>query len=205
MRDQLVAEEPAAAGLLAPLLIGRQIKRWSTERTSRWLLYIPWHFPLHDKGNVDASSSVAENAFRKRFPKTFAHISKFRSELMKRDQTEIGIRYEWFCLSRPRPEAALYFQSPKIVFPDIAAEPCFAWDDQGHAVENTAYLIPGPKWLLAVLNSPAAFWFCRQVSNTIRGGFVRFIRQYVEQIPIPQATQDQQNHMLRLVDYLAND
>jgi len=56
--------------------------------------------------------------------------------------------------------------------------------------------------LLAVLNSQPAFWFFRQISNTIRGGFVRFIRQYVEQIPIPNATTEQQTALRKLVDQI---
>jgi adenine-specific DNA-methyltransferase len=71
---------------------------------------------------------------------------------------------------------------------------------EADAVENTAYFMPAEKWLLGVLNSKAAFWLFRQVSNTIRGGFVRFIRQYVEQIPIPTASPEKQKEVERLVD-----
>jgi hypothetical protein len=201
-RDCLIAQDPNSKEVLKPLLKGRDIKRWRVEPTSRWLLYIPWHFPLGDDAVVDPAGMAAETAFKRRFPKIHAYLSQFRDELERRDQSEIGIRYEWFCLSRPRPEAASFFDRPKIVFPDIAAAPCFAWDDGGHAVENTAYMIPGRKWLLAVLNSPPVFWYCRQISNTIRGGFVRFIRQYVEQIPIPNASPDQQQWCERLVEAL---
>lgn len=199
-RLRLAASGPESAALVKPLLKGRDVKRWRIEPTSRWLLYISWHFPYKPEANIDPSSTVAEAAFQKRFPEVFAHLTSFRGELAKRDQSEIGIRYEWFCLSRPRPESAVYFQSPKIVFPDIAVEPSFAWDEMGHAVENTAYFIPSQKWLLGVLNSKAAFWFFRQISNTIRGGFVRFIRQYVEQIPIPAVSLEQQNAVEQLVD-----
>jgi len=40
-------------------------------------------------------------------------------------------------------------------------------------------------WLLGLLNSKAVFWFYTKTSTQIRGGFVRFIAQYVSQIPIP--------------------
>ncbi len=199
-RLQLAVNEPDSETLMKPLLKGSDIKRWRAQPTSRWLLYITWHFPYKPNEAIDSSSTAAEAAFRKRFPKVFAHLATFREELLKRDQSEIGIRYEWFCLSRPRPESSSYFQSPKIVFPDIAVQPSFAWDEAGHAVENTAYFMPAEKWLLGVLNSKAAFWFFRQISNTIRGGFVRFIRQYVEQIPIPAASPKQQKSVEHLVD-----
>jgi adenine-specific DNA-methyltransferase len=129
-------------------------------------------------------------------------LSKFKEQLSARDQAETGVRYEWYCLARPRPEGAQFFGTPKIVFPDIAPESSFAWDASGHIIENTAYMVPGHKWLLGVLNSPAVFWFCTQISNTIRGGFVRFIRQYVEQIPIPSATPEQQRSCELLAEAL---
>ncbi|GKS56550.1 hypothetical protein YTPLAS18_00770 [Nitrospira sp.] len=199
-RHRFAESEPESRALIKPLLKGRDIRRWRIEPTSRWLLYVSWHFPYKPEDAIDSSSTAAEKAFRKQFPKVFAHLATFREELLKRDQSEIGIRYEWFCLSRPRPESAPYFKSPKIVFPDIAVEPSFAWDNLGHAVENTAYFIPAQKWLLGVLNSKVAFWFLCQISNTIRGGFVRFIRQYVEQIPIPDASPEKQQAVECLVD-----
>ncbi|MBA3353503.1 MAG: Eco57I restriction-modification methylase domain-containing protein [Blastocatellia bacterium] len=199
-RRRLIEEEPQAGPLLRPLLKGRDVKRWETEPSSRWLLYVPWHFPCETDDSIDAASDVAESRFRLTFPKSFAHLAAFRDGLAARDQSEVGIRYEWFCLSRPRSESAPYFDSPKIVFPDIAVSPCFAWDESGSAIENTGYFIPGPKWLLAVLNSSTAFWFFLRVSNRIRGGFVRFIRQYVEQIPIPAASPAEQATLSALVD-----
>ena len=168
----------------------------------RWILYIPWHFPLDGEPSITSSSTRAEAEFKKQFPIVFAHLHRFKPQLEARDQAETGIRYEWYCLARARPEAEQYFGEPKIVFPDIAARPSFAWDTGGHVIENTAYLIPGHKWLLGVLNSPVSFWFLQQVSNTIRGGFVRFIRQYVEQLPIPNAAPDQTLLIQRLSEIL---
>ena len=56
----------------------------------------------------------------------------------------------------------------------------------GYFLGNTSYLLPTREmWLLGLLNSKAVFWFYTKTSTQIRGGFVRFIAQYVSQIPIP--------------------
>ncbi len=201
-RDALLKLEPQAGRIVRRLLKGRDIKRWCVTEEDRWLIYMPWHFPLNDDATITRASKKAEDEFKAKYPATYAHLAQFKDMLSARDQAETGIRYEWYCLARPRPEAEPFFSKPKIAFPDIAAAPCFAWDEGDHAIENTAYLIPGNKWILGVLNSPAVFWYCLQISNTIRGGYVRFIRQYVEQIPIPTASAEEQQWCERLAEAL---
>jgi hypothetical protein len=58
------------------------------------------------------------------------------------------------------------------------------------------------KWLLGILNSNVTFWFYTKVSTQIRGGFVRFIAQYVSQIPIPNASSKQRKAIEKLVEYI---
>ena len=94
------------------------------------------------------------------------------------------------------------FDKPKVVFPDIAASSEFTWDSDNHYLANTAYLLMGNTWVLSVLNSNAVLWFYTQISNAIRGGYLRFIRQYVEQIPVPPASPDQQRWCERLAEAL---
>jgi hypothetical protein len=45
-------------------------------------------------------------------------------------------------------------------------------------------------------------WYYRQVSNTVRGGYLRFIKQYVENIPIPKTNKAQQDRLEQFVDVL---
>jgi len=50
------------------------------------------------------------------------------------------------------------------------------------------YLLPTKQlWLLGLLNSKVNYWLYTKISSQIRGGFVRFIAQYVSQIPIPES------------------
>ena len=91
----------------------------------------------------------------------------------------------------------------------------FTWDESKACVGNTAYIIPtNDKWLLGLLNSQLIWRFYLNVSSTIRGGFVRFIAQYVEQLPIPAISDKQKAPIIECVqsifaitkdeDYLEN-
>jgi adenine-specific DNA-methyltransferase len=93
---------------------------------------------------------------------------------------------------------------PKIIFPDIAKMPSFAYDLEGYYLGNTGYFLPTTDtWLLAILNSTTVWYFYLQISNSIRGGFVRYFRQYVEQIPIPDCSAPQKRVLSTLVEYVS--
>lgn len=79
---------------------GRDIKRYSYEFADLYLLYIPWHFPLHKNSNISGSSLEAEEAFENQYPAIYRHLLKFKKQLSNRNKAETGIRYEWYALQR---------------------------------------------------------------------------------------------------------
>jgi len=88
-----------------------------------------------------------------------------------------------------------YFDSPKIIFPDICKAPRFFLDRTGLYLANTAYCLgAGEPYLLGILNS-RLFWFA--ISNLsipfgIRAGKYRYrlIYQYMEKVPIRSINAD---------------
>jgi hypothetical protein len=131
-----------------------------------------------------------------RYPAVHEHLATWRSALEPKPRTWAAGEpwpgrkpgsYRWYEI---QDEVAYHeqFALPRIVFPDIAKEPRFAFDRSGAFVANTGYIIPIEDFfLLAVLNSRAVERFYADVSSQVRGGYLRFIRQYVERIPIPRA------------------
>ena len=55
-------------------------------------------------------------------------------------------------------------------------------------------------WLLGFSTVKSVFWFYTKTSTQIRGGFVRFIAQYVSQIPIPNVDPSQNTPLENLVN-----
>uniref|UniRef100_UPI002473CE5C TaqI-like C-terminal specificity domain-containing protein n=1 Tax=Lunatimonas salinarum TaxID=1774590 RepID=UPI002473CE5C len=77
------------------------------------------------------------------------------------------------------------FEKEKIMLPDISIKAEALLDTNDTYCVNTAYIIPkADKYLLALLNSSMVHFFYSNLTSTIRGGYLRFIRQYLAQIPI---------------------
>ena len=195
-RDELIAEHPSSAEVLKPFLRGRDVKRWQVNFAEQYLITIessenrahPWS---------GQSAEEAEQIFAKTYPAIYAHLQAFREQLIKRyDQG----KYFWEF------RACAYwaeFERPKIVYPDIAQGTEFSFDDERYFLGNTLYLLPTKEmWLLGLLNSRAVFWFYTKTSTQIRGGFVRFIAQYVSQIPIPDMVPTQKARISKLVNQI---
>ena len=182
--------------MLKPFLRGRDVKRWQVNFAEQYLIKIessenrthPWS---------GQPVTEAEQLFADTYPAIHAHFEPFRERLIKRfDQG----KYFWELRSCAYWEE---FKQPKIVYPDIAQGTEFSFDDGGHFLGNTSYLLPTKEmWLLGLLNSKAVFWFYTKTSTQIRGGFVRFIAQYVSQIPIPTINTAQKTSISEIVNQI---
>jgi len=77
------------------------------------------------------------------------------------------------------------FEKNKVMLPDISIKCQAILEEKGAYCVNTAYIMPEmTKIDLAILNSRLSLFFYSNLTQTIRGGYFRFIRQYLEQIPI---------------------
>ncbi|MDD4128055.1 MAG: TaqI-like C-terminal specificity domain-containing protein, partial [Methanomicrobium sp.] len=78
------------------------------------------------------------------------------------------------------------FEKPKMMLPDISLRSNFSIDKDGiFYCVNTAYIIGKyDLFLIGVLNSRLISLYYRMISPIFRGGYLRFIYQYLIQIPI---------------------
>ena len=200
-RARLIAEDPSSEQILRPFVRGRDVKRWRVEPQDLWLIFIPWHFPLHEDSTISGVSQKAERAFKKEFPAIYRHLTRYKSELAARDRAETGIRYEWYALQRFR-EYWREFEKPKIIFPAIEDGVNYAADLKGYFGNDKTNIIVTEEWrfLLAVLNSQVSWWFTKQTFSAKQGGFFEFKPMYVSHLPVPAATTDQKALLSALVD-----
>ncbi|MGV7929270.1 MAG: TaqI-like C-terminal specificity domain-containing protein [Spirochaetota bacterium] len=185
-RDRLIAEHSSSAEVLKPFLRGRDVKRWRVEYADQYLIKFESSenvsHPWSDKTEIEA-----EKVFKKTYPAIYKWLNHYRDKLIKRDDQG---KFFWELRSCAYWEE---FERPKIVFPDIAKTPEFAYDLSNYFLGNTLYLLPSDeKWLLGLLNSKLLFWFYKNISSLIQGGFVRFIAQYITQMPILTPTDTSQ-------------
>ena len=175
-RDRLLREDPNSAEVIRPAAGGRDIRRWRFDPTASWLLY------MHH--GVDPAA----------YPAVIEHLRHFRSKLEGR-----ATRQEWYELQQPQRRYETGYGQVKLLVPDIARGPRFALDRTGTYPLNSAYaLVSEDLFLLGVLNSRPVAAFYADLSSQVRGGYLRFIHQYIAQIPIPQAAETDRNLIAEL-------
>lgn len=200
-KNRLVAEHASSAEVFRPYIRGRDMMRWTLAKPDCWLIFIPWHFPLHEDASIKGPSRQAERELQRQYPAVYRHLSEFKQQLLSRKKDETEIRYEWYALQRWAADYWRDFAVPKIVYPDIYEHQSFAWDADAMYLANTCYFIPtNEKWLCGLLNSTAVEWFYRMVSNQVRGGYLRAFNPYIETIPIPTVPSEKQKPLERLVE-----
>lgn len=179
-RADLIAEDPKSAEIIKPLAVGDDVRRWHIRDSGKWLIVT--------KIGVDM----------KRYPAIFEHLSRWKKELMVRqDQGE-----HWWELRA----CAYYaeFDKPKIVFPEIAMEPRFCFDADGTFTNNKAFIVPlNDLFLLAVLNSPWAWEYagfaCAALGDEADGGRVMLQWVNFQRLPIPRASDADRDAIAALV------
>ena len=147
--------------LIRPILRGRDIKRYSYDWAGLWLIWIPWHFPLHLDSSIQGASEKAEKAFKERYPSVYNHLLQYKSKLSARNKAETGIRYEWYALQRWGANYWEDFFKPKIIFQEIVQRGQFLYDADVHYMCNdTGRIIVGDHllFILGILNSKVFFY-----------------------------------------------
>jgi len=145
------------------------------------------------------------------YPAVIDYLAQFKDRLMPKPKGHIGGwngrksgSYEWYEI-QDSIDYYLEFEKPKIIYPDIALNGKFTLDLNGYYIINTMYMISGLSqeqnhYLLGILNSDIFTKLFTQISSTIRGGYLRWIAQYMEKMPIPTATDDQRATLIGWVE-----
>ncbi|MCB1673798.1 MAG: Eco57I restriction-modification methylase domain-containing protein, partial [Pseudomonadales bacterium] len=193
-KDLIEEVEISTNKIIKPYLRGKNIKRWQADFDDTFLIQIESsENKTHTWSNL--KSDLAEKKFKSTHPAIYDYMSPYRMNLINRSDQG---RFFWEMRSCSYWNK---FSSPKIIWPDIALTPQFCWDESGSVVDMTAFILPNAeKWMLGILNSNCFFWAFSKNSSQIQNGYYRFKYQYVEQIPIPEATAHQKHVLETLVD-----
>ena len=191
--------------IIRPILRGRDIKRYGYNWAGLYLLWIPWHFPLHLDESITGASAKAESEFNKQFPAVYKHLCVYKEVLSKRNQSETGIRYEWYALQRWGANYWDDFAKPKIVWGEISDRTKFAIDANGDFMqEATTFLLTGEnlEFLLCFLNSPLSEYLFSKIGTTTGVGTVRWKKFKLEQLCVPRHNIDIQFFKEQLAAFL---
>ena len=186
-RDTLIAAHSSSADVLKPFLMARDIQRWQVKPTDKS------RREPQDKWLIFAHRGIDINAY----PAIKKHLGKYRDALEKRSGKQ-----RWYEL-QTAPTDTGRFAQPKCIYPEMASETAFAFDDEGYYVGSPACLLPTSEmWLLGVLNTRAVSWFYARTAPQVRGPFLKFMPRYVAQIPISDMVSEQKALIHKFVDYI---
>jgi type I restriction-modification system DNA methylase subunit len=184
-KNRLINDDPKSSEIIKPFVTGREIKRYSSLKCEKFLLYLPWHFPLHTDSTITGSSKTAEQLFKTNYPAIYNHLLQFKDKLAARNTAETGIRYEWYALQRFGSNYYTEFDKPKIIIPAIVKNASYSFDLSGFYSNDKTSIIPkNDFYLLGLLNSKVLDFVMHAISSTKQGGYYEYKPMYVSKLPI---------------------
>ncbi len=183
-KNDLIAKDSRVKDIIKPLVRGKDIKKWNVDYQQLYL--------INSKNGLDITE----------YPAVLNHLDQYKEHLEKRwDKGD-----HWFNLRK----CAYYddFEKDKIIWAEIALTPSFTLDKNGLFLLNTSYLMTLSnenyklRYLLALLNSKLLHWEFKQLSTGIMSGYLRYVKQYVENLPIYPANLLQQQSLIKLTDHI---
>jgi hypothetical protein len=170
IKDALCAADPKSAELLRPFLEGKDLRRWRAETRGQWIIYIP-----KDRVQIDDYPAIRD------------WLLPFKKKLEAR-----ATKQEWFELQQAQEAYATRFTQTKISYPHFNEDRGFSLETAGAFSNDKSYFIPsGDLFLLALLNSSVAWFIVSNLAPAVRGGYHELRVQFVDQIPIPEASDEQ--------------
>jgi hypothetical protein len=194
-KEALLQADQGCASVLRPFLRGQDFSRWCADWAGLWMIVLK-SSENHDWPWARAGEN-AEQVFAKTYPSLYSHALSYRASLEGRQDQG---RYWWELRSCAYWEA---FARPKIMYPEITWRSDWGIDRGGMLCNNTAYFLASDDpWILAVANSPVIWWYSWRAATHGKDEALRFIKDYVQSVPIPQPTDQQRKVVAPLVETL---
>lgn len=206
LKKELIKSNQDNKIVIKPLIQGRNIKKWQIKGAGEYLLFIPWHFPLHENPDINGNSFKAERAFKEKYPDIYEHLKSHKSELSKRNKDETGIRYEWYALQRCAASYYHEFNKEKLVWGLTADKWAFAFDDKKHFLPSNGYILTSStielKYLLSLLNSHILQFYFGFIGIMTAGGAFTLKHETIREMPIVVGTEKLRDLFIQLVDFI---
>lgn len=205
-RKELIILNKKNSTVIKPLIQGRNIKKWKINNNKEFLLFIPWHFPLHENPEITGNSIMAENSLRDNYPDLYQHLELHKHGLSQRNKEETGIRYEWYALQRCAASYYKEFDKDKLVWGLTADKWAFAFDDRKHFLPSNGYILTSftinLKYLLALLNSKLLQFYFSFIGIMTAGGAYTLKHETISEMPIVEGDEKSRQLFIQLVNYI---
>lgn len=202
---------PIERDILRPCLNRVQLFSYSRPEPNAWMIF---PYEVVTAGTRSEAQPIAPDEMTRRFPGCMAYLEARREELSRRNFAG-GPDDEHEFYEFGRSQSLSKFNSPKIILPALSLEPRYAYDDTNVVVTgggNGPYYLVRQRdgtsvtnhFLLAVLNHPLSEAFVRTNTSTFRGGYYSHGKQFIKNLPVPDATNAQRQVIEMLVTQMIN-
>ena len=192
-RDELIAQDPKSAEIIKPILRGRDIQAYEVNWAGFWMIAT---FPAL---NINIDNYVAVKN----------HLLNFgKNRLEQSGKTTNGIKArkmtnnKWF---ETQDQIAYHteFKKEKIVWQRVTAKPMFCLVEPNIYIQDSmAFIITkqNVRYLIAVLNSKLIKVLVEMFVHKYGDSGYLLANQYVERLPVPMISAEEQESYIALVD-----
>ena len=203
LRDEILEKNPTSIDHIKPYLLGDFIRKFRINDKGKYLIYFEKGWTKKNIGYSSVNRNWSE--LSNLFPMITQHIEQYRESCINRfDQGDY-----WWEL-----RGCDYYDllsQPKIIWPEIAKESRFTYDDSGYFLNKTCFFTPSDNlFLLAILNSKLIWFYlkhtCSVLGDVNKGGRLMQQKIYIEQIPIINVDKQENNQstVFERIQALAN-
>lgn len=176
-RSLFLQKQPEAERLIKPLVVGEDLNHYYIDYQKRYLLLIPSGWTKEMTGLEDEASAWAW--LQQNYPVVAEHLALFTDEAKSRYDKGMF----WWEL-RPCDYYEV-FEQPKIIYPVIARDLRFAFDETGYYANDKCFVIAvADNYLLALLNARLTYFFAKHALSGLRGDYLEFRATHLQNLPI---------------------
>lgn len=188
--------------IMKPLVSGEEAKRYIEAQTDTYLLF---PYRVDDAGaHLISAADMARD-----YPEAWAYLRRWEAELRGRENDKMDDDARWYSYNYPKNLDKQ--EIPKVMIPRLVASMSCSTDPHGRFyldnvdVGGVAPAIGvSPFFLTGVLNGKVANFVFRRTSKPFRGEYRSANKQYIEPIPIPNATDAQRADIAQRAEGLQN-
>jgi len=188
----LFGNDENSTKLFRPICFGKEINKYTyTESIINYVF-----FPYEYSGGKQALINLENH------PKVFSYFNQFKDKLSSRAIIKEGIvkgTHQWYELQQIN--KFFNYSSPKIIYPDIALDNRFLFEQNDIVPDMTCFFIPSDKLeYIPILNSIIfkflASNYCPILGEISSGGRIRYKSTYLSKIPLPNLSMKVRDELL---------
>jgi type I restriction-modification system DNA methylase subunit len=191
LRTQLIHQHASAQSIIKAFLEGKDVKPWHCESRHIWVIFA--------RQGIDIEN----------YPSVLAYLQQFKTQLIPKPKNHPSATkwagrapgsYHWYELQST---VAYYekFTQPKIIYAHFQSKPQFYFDKKGYFSNDKTYILPNTGFYeLGLLQSKLYWWLITAMCPYVRGQYYELRVQYMETLPIPNATETQKQRIAKIAE-----